>query len=102
MKNGLIGAGIAAVTILGAYSLFSGSGTDSYQSSRFDSSDTFIRTDDPYNTRSEISPGIPDKDCADFRTQQEAQSFFISNGGPAEDSHNLDKDGDGQVCESLP
>ena len=43
-----------------------------------------------------------DKDCSDFSTQREAQSFFESEGGPATDYHNLDSDGDGRACESLP
>ncbi|ARI78622.1 thermonuclease family protein [Halobacillus mangrovi] len=44
-----------------------------------------------------------DRDCGDFETQQEAQSFFEAAGGPAEDPHRLDgNDHDGVVCESLP
>lgn len=42
-----------------------------------------------------------DKDCSDFSTQREAQLFFEANGGPANDPHRLDRDGDGAVCESL-
>ncbi len=44
---------------------------------------------------------IYDKDCKDFHTQQEAQDFFISQGGPASDSHDLDRDRDGVACEDL-
>ena len=43
-----------------------------------------------------------DKDCSDFKTQKEAQEFFIANGGPANDPHKLDQDKDGIACESLP
>ena len=43
-----------------------------------------------------------DKDCGDFKTQSDAQEFFISQGGPSSDPHKLDRDGDGKVCESLP
>jgi len=43
-----------------------------------------------------------DKDCSDFKTQQEAQDFFILQGGPASDPHKLDQDKDGVACESLP
>lgn len=43
-----------------------------------------------------------DKDCGDFATQMEAQIFFLQQGGPADDPHRLDADGDGIVCESLP
>lgn len=43
-----------------------------------------------------------DKDCKDFKTQKEAQDFFVANGGPGSDPHKLDSDKDGVVCESLP
>lgn len=39
------------------------------------------------------------KDCSDFKTQKEAQKAFDSD----EDCYkNLDGDGDGEACESLP
>lgn len=43
-----------------------------------------------------------DRDCSDFDTQPEAQAFFIAEGGPEEDPHGLDGDGNGIACESLP
>lgn len=43
-----------------------------------------------------------DKDCSDFKTHDEAQAFFISQGGPSKDPHKLDRDGDGVACETLP
>lgn len=43
-----------------------------------------------------------DKDCGDFSTHAEAQSFFISQGGPGSDPHKLDADHDGEACETLP
>ena len=43
-----------------------------------------------------------DRDCSDFETQPEAQRFFEQAGGPAQDPHRLDGDGDGRACESLP
>lgn len=42
-----------------------------------------------------------DRDCADFRTQKQAQSFFESH-NPRRDSHRLDGDHDGIACEALP
>jgi hypothetical protein len=39
-----------------------------------------------------------DRDCSDFSTQLEAQQYFDENG----DVDNLDRDGDGVACESLP
>lgn len=46
-----------------------------------------------------VGASADDKDCADFATQAEAQTFFTSNGGPATDSHRLDADDDGIACE---
>lgn len=43
-----------------------------------------------------------DRDCGDFATHAEAQTFFESQGGPASDPHQLDQNGDGVACESLP
>ncbi len=45
------------------------------------------------------APG--DKNCADFLTQQEAQDFYVLNGGPLIDGHDLDRDKDGIACEAL-
>jgi endonuclease YncB( thermonuclease family) len=41
-----------------------------------------------------------DNDCSDFATREEAQSVFEA-AGPG-DPYNLDGDGDGVACESLP
>jgi micrococcal nuclease len=46
-------------------------------------------------------PFGPDRDCGDFRTQAEAQAFFVAAGGPGSDRHRLDGDRDGVVCETL-
>jgi micrococcal nuclease len=56
----------------------------------------FVRDDNPFQTR-----GGSDMDCSDFSDQSEAQEFFEENGGPDEDPHNLDRDGDGVACETL-
>ncbi len=62
----------------------------------------------PWEWRDRTSgPGetsVEDRDCSGFDTRPEAQRFFErhrsdSSGG---DPHNLDGDGDGQACESLP
>jgi hypothetical protein len=43
-----------------------------------------------------------DKDCADFRSQAEAQAYFEANGGsPTNNVDNLDADHDGQACEAF-
>jgi hypothetical protein len=43
------------------------------------------------------APGGGDRDCSDFETQQQAQQFLLPG-----DPHNLDADGNGIACESLP
>lgn len=56
-----------------------------------------------YNSSSSNkSSVVNDRDCSDFSTQREAQSFFELNGGPTSDPHKLDRDKDGKVCETLP
>jgi len=45
---------------------------------------------------------IDDIICSDFSTQEEAQFFFVSQGGPVNDPHGLDRDEDGIACENLP
>ncbi|WP_217895889.1 excalibur calcium-binding domain-containing protein [Marininema halotolerans] len=51
-----------------------------------------------YNGR--YNPNGADRDCSDFSTQAEAQAFFIA-AGPG-DPHDLDRDGDGIACDTLP
>lgn len=43
-----------------------------------------------------------DRDCGDFANQRDAQIFFLNNGGPNNDPHGLDAEGDGIACESNP
>ena len=47
-------------------------------------------------------PDGPDRDCGDFETWQESQTFFVAAGGPESDGHRLDRDNNGIACESLP
>jgi hypothetical protein len=47
-----------------------------------------------------IDEPFVDRNCSDFDTQPEAQSFFEA-AGPG-DPHRLDRDNDGVACESLP
>lgn len=71
-----------------------------YLSNQSDNTPSNTRDTDYSTTRSFKETG--DKDCGDFRTQSEAQRFFIAEGGPDEDFHGLDRDSDGVVCETLP
>ena len=43
-----------------------------------------------------------DRDCDDFSDWRQAQDFFLAEGGPSEDPHGLDGDGNGISCQSLP
>lgn len=65
----------------------------------------------PANTQQTVSPPTPDGkyicsrnayNCSDFITQVEAQTAFLACGGTNNDIHQLDRDKDGEVCESLP
>ena len=55
-----------------------------------------------------VPPGLkydpfgPDRNCGDFDTYEEALEFYLAAGGPAQDPHNLDSNGDGKPCDSLP
>jgi hypothetical protein len=44
--------------------------------------------------------GGSDRDCPDSGSHEEAQRFFLANGGPSSDPHKLDRDRDGLACES--
>lgn len=92
MKNGIITGAIVLAGIGGLVLLNNNKNNST-------SKNAFFRNDDPKVERSYAEYG--DKDCKDFSTQAEAQRFFEEQGGPDKDSHNLDRDGDGIVCESL-
>ena len=49
-----------------------------------------------------FDPVGPDRDCGDFESWWDAQNFYLAAGGPGEDPHRLDHNGDGTACESLP
>jgi len=59
-------------------------------------------TSEPVSEPEPTTTPFVDKNCGDFSTQTQAQTFFESAGGPATDPHRLDGDGDGRVCVSLP
>ena len=41
-----------------------------------------------------------DKECSDFFDQNDAQKYFIAQGGPKSDPDDLDMDNDGLACEN--
>ena len=43
-----------------------------------------------------------DRNCGDFASWAQAQDFFEASGGPQSDRHRLDRDRNGDACESLP
>jgi len=47
-------------------------------------------------------PLAPGRNCGDFMRWVDAQAFYEAAGGPPNDPHRLDGDGDGEACESLP
>jgi hypothetical protein len=51
-----------------------------------------------YDRTSVIAPS-QDYDCSDFSNGAVAQRFFLASGGPNNDPHRLDADGDGLACE---
>ena len=55
----------------------------------------------PVQQPTQFTQPFNDKDCGDFQTHAQAQAFFESQGGPAQDPHKLDRNKDGVVCESL-
>ena len=59
-------------------------------------------TSTPTPTVAPVATQVPDLDCSDFDTWQEAQDHYLSAGGPDADPHRLDGDGDGVPCEDLP
>ena len=97
LRNGLLWIGGILALILGFSAFF---GESSSTSSTFNSSSSYERDSDYSTTRSNLSTGAPDMDCGDFSTHAEAQDFYESE-GPG-DPHGLDRDGDGEACETLP
>jgi len=100
MKNTLVGAGAVAtlLVLVGGYILINNN-----ENSNSDQGNTVnVRSDNPLETRTYLPTGGPDKDCTNFSTHAQAQAFFMANGGPSSDPHNLDRDGDGVACETLP
>lgn len=61
-------------------------------------SGTVLLTNNSSNTK---IPKYNDRDCENFSSKREAQNFFEDQGGPNNDYHNLDRDGDGIACESI-
>lgn len=83
------------------YSIYATGGSRSLDSSSAVSTSVKLpggaRTPTPKPTRIPIT----DRNCSDFSNWEEAQDFFEAEGGPEQDPHRLDADGDGIACESL-
>ncbi|MCS1352653.1 thermonuclease family protein [Mechercharimyces sp. CAU 1602] len=63
-----------------------------------ESCDVGSASEDP-SQKEDLPSELSDKDCSDFATQAEAQSFYDRIG--PKDPHRLDSDGDGMACDSL-
>lgn len=87
----LMAGGVIGGALLSGYALMGGN----------DSAKSSTSRDNTEWAKDSLPNGEKDRDCSDFRTQREAQEFFEANGGPSKDSHNLDRDKDGRVCETL-
>ena len=89
IKNTLTGIVIGRVAVLGGMTLLN------------DTNDTNLS--DPADSSTPIpqvfNQSNSDRDCGDFTTQEEAQTFFDTE-GPG-DPHRLDRDRDGVACETL-
>ena len=48
-----------------------------------------------------FDPFGPDRNCGDFSNWEDAYGFYLAAGGPSQDPHRLDGNGDGDPCESL-
>jgi hypothetical protein len=53
-------------------------------------------------TDTAVGKKADDYNCADFKTQPEAQAFFLKVGGVGNDVNRLDGNKDGVACQSLP
>jgi len=95
MKNKVIAGGVILAGIAGAM-LLGGNSPSEQDAMRFQGG---ARDNDYTTERSYEEYG--DRDCGDFSSQVEAQSFFEAEGGPYSDYHGLDRDEDGIACESI-
>lgn len=103
MKSGTKTAiGIIAATLIGAggYAILNNDNTDSSAPANVINSVRSGLQDDDYTTERSFEE-FGDRDCGDFSSQSEAQAFFEAEGGPFDDYHGLDRDGDGIACESI-
>lgn len=100
MKQGLIGLGVVALLGVGAVSLFSSDSSTGSEPSGNPFSNSYESDTDYSTTRTNLYSGAIDVDCSDFSTQAEAQDYMDSH-GPG-DPNGLDRDGDGEACETLP
>jgi micrococcal nuclease len=64
-------------------------------------SDSSTGTPPSHDGATPTPPADGDYDCSDFETHAAAQEFFEQH-NPTADPHDLDGDGNGQACESLP
>ena len=81
--------------------IVSGTGAATSPSAPPASTATPIPPSVPSSSELLYDPDGPDRNCGDFDTWDDAQAFFLAAGGPNDDPHRLDGDGDGVACNSL-
>ena len=59
-------------------------------------------TGEPVALQPQTPADAADMNCSDFASWQEAQEFYLAEGGPNSDPHGLDANDDGVACQSLP
>ena len=61
-----------------------------------------VVSDADIKTGTRIGKYTDEYNCADFKTQVEAQKFFMNAGGVSGDTNRLDGNKDGSACTALP
>lgn len=61
-----------------------------------------VVTEEEVKAGTKVAKYTDEYNCADFKTQSEAQEFFVNAGGVSGDTNRLDGNKDGEACESLP
>lgn len=75
------------------------SSDSAYESEEYEDDEEY---ESVYSNVSSFTYSSIDHNCGDFDTQRDAQSFYIANGGPYSDRHDLDRDNDGNACDWNP
>ena len=78
------------------------SDSEEYEENESDYSPHSEEYESDYSDGTSYSSTSVDHNCGDFATQKDAQLFYVANGGPYSDPHDLDRDNDGNACDWNP